>query len=402
MRKILIEKLSYIPVEDQKLEIVERKGQGHPDYLIDSCSEAVSLALSRYYIDKFGRIFHHNVDKGLLVAGVARPCFGGGKVIKPISIIVAGRATTKVNDAEIPLDEIVPVAIKDRLRKLLRFLDVNKHVEINYRIRPGSVDLIGVFETGEEIPLANDTSIGLSFAPLTITEKLTYDVERFLNSKKFKAKYPMVGEDIKVMSLREENKIKMIISIPIVDRFVRNINEYVSVKEEVKERILDYIAKNEDLGDKEVKIVVNVADNINRGIIYLTVTGTSAESGDDGNTGRGNRVNGLITPNRPMSLEATAGKNPINHVGKIYNVLASLISKRIVEEVNGIKEVYVRILSAIGVPIDQPQVVGVQIVPKKGEDFGYMSNKVRKIVNEELSKVTEITELVLNEKIILF
>ncbi len=57
---------------------------------------------------------------------------------------------------------------------------------------------------------------------------------------------------------------------------------------------------------------VNTADDIKKKSVFLTVTGTSAEMGDDGSVGRGNRCNGLITPNRPMSMEATSGKNPID------------------------------------------------------------------------------------------
>jgi len=79
--------------------------------------------------------------------------------------------------------------------------------------------------------------------------------------------------------------------------------------------------------------------------IYLTVTGTSAEAGDDGEVGRGNRANGLITPYRPMSLEATAGKNPVTHVGKIYNVLAQRIAAGIVRETAGVEEAYCSLLS---------------------------------------------------------
>ncbi len=54
---------------------------------------------------------------------------------------------------------------------------------------------------------------------------------------------------------------------------------------------------------------------------------TSVEMGDDGATGRGNRGNCLITPMRPMSIEAIAGKNPVNHVGKIYNVIAQQVAE---------------------------------------------------------------------------
>ena len=401
MRKIIVERIARTPVSSQKLEIVERKGQGHPDYIIDSCSEAVSLALCRYYLDNFQRILHHNVDKGLLVAGVAEPKFGGGKVIEPISITVAGRAITKVGNEEIPIDDIVRNAIKTRLKKLLRFLDVNKHVTIDYRIRPGSIDLIGVFEAKEKIPLANDTSVGLAFAPMTITEKLTYSIERFLNSRDFKRKYPMIGEDIKVMSVRENENVRITIAMPQIDRFVHNISEYTAIKEEVRQKVLDYIFRIENL-DVNVNVVINTADNVEKGIIYLTVTGTSAECGDDGNTGRGNRVNGLITPNRPMSMEAIAGKNPVNHVGKIYNILAKKISDRIVEEIEGIDEVYVRILSSIGVPIDQPQVVSIQIISRKESIEEMMFRRAREIANEELNRIVEITDLVVNEKIVLF
>ena len=66
--------------------------------------------------------------------------------------------------------------------------------------------------------------------------------------------------------------------------------------------------------------------------MYLTLLGTSAEQGDSGQVGRGNRVCGLISLNRPMSVEAAAGKNPVSHVGKIYNVLAHELAMRIYAE----------------------------------------------------------------------
>src|SRR5580692_6526516 len=94
-------------VSDLEVEIVERKGIGHPDSIIDGACEAVSIALSKYYLDNFDVIFHHNVDKGLLVGGSSHAEFGGGRVTDPIYILVAGRATDVV-----PVDgssESVPV-----------------------------------------------------------------------------------------------------------------------------------------------------------------------------------------------------------------------------------------------------------------------------------------------------
>src|ERR1700733_2010415 len=83
-------------VSDLEVEIVERKGIGHPDSIIDGACEAVSIALSKYYLDNFDAILHHNVDKGLLVGGKSNAVFGGGRVIDPIYILVAGRATDQV------------------------------------------------------------------------------------------------------------------------------------------------------------------------------------------------------------------------------------------------------------------------------------------------------------------
>ena len=60
MRTINVEKLHQTPIEEKAIEIVERKGQGHPDYIIDGASEAVSQALCKYYIKTFGVVFHHN------------------------------------------------------------------------------------------------------------------------------------------------------------------------------------------------------------------------------------------------------------------------------------------------------------------------------------------------------
>ena len=105
---------------------------------------------------------------------------------------------------------------------------------------------------------------------------------------------------------------------------------------------------------RKVVVHLNTGDDIKKGASYLTVTGTSAEMGDDGSVGRGNRCNGLITPNRPMSMEATSGKNPINHIGKIYNLLSTQIATGLRDRrLTGSRRLYVRLLSQIGQPIDQ-------------------------------------------------
>lgn len=402
-RVISVEELTQRPVEATDVEIVERKGRGHPDYISDGSSEAVSRALCKYYRREFGIILHHNVDKGLVVGGRSHPFFGGGEVDEPIYVIVAGRATTHVSkDGEsisVPIGSLSLGAIRDYLRETFRFLDVDRHVIVDYKIREGSTDLVKTFQAGKQMPLANDSSFGVCFAPLTQTEKLVLETELHLNSPRLKKELPEVGEDIKVAGLRRKKKIDLTIAAAIISSLTPDLDHYLNVKEEIKNRVADLAAK---MTSYPVNVYVNTADDPKAGRVYLTVTGTSAEHGDDGNTGRGNRVHGLITPCRPMSLEATAGKNPVNHVGKIYNVLAKLIAYRVYGEVKGIEEVYVKILSQIGMPIDEPMVTGVQCVFEGGATLSRAESEIEGIVNEQLNDIRQITDMVVDGRTTLF
>ena len=407
-RTITINSIDKKPVSELNVELVERKGLGHPDYIADASSEAVSRALSSYYLDRYGVILHHNVDKVLIVGGQANPRFGGGDVIQPIYILVAGRVTTEIRTAtgvdKVPVGTIIISAIKDWIRNNLRFLDPDKHVVIDYRVGMGSTDLVGVYELGVKatrIPLANDTSIGVGFAPLTDTERLVLETERLLNSREFKAKLPEVGEDVKVMGLRIGKDIKLTIASAIISSLVKDKDHYLNIKEEIKNKVLDLATKITP--NLTVDVTINAADKPEHGIFYLTVTGTSAEHGDDGATGRGNRANGLITPMRPMTMEATAGKNPVSHIGKLYNVLANKIAERIHGEVKGLREVYVYLLSQIGKPINEPLVTNVEVIPEHGIALsGEIRNEVEGIINEELDNITTLTELVVKSKVSLF
>src|SRR5579875_59082 len=194
------------------VEFVERKGQGHPDTLSDRASEELSIALSQYYLEEFGRIYHHNVDKCVLVGGQAKSWFGGGEVTEPIYLLLVGRAVANIDGREIPIQKIAEETTKNWLRKDLHFFDVDKHIQIATRIRPGSVDLVKNYDLGDEIPLANDTSFGVWYGPNTETEQVVLNVERELNSPEVKRNYPQIGEDIKVMGVRRGEKINLTIA----------------------------------------------------------------------------------------------------------------------------------------------------------------------------------------------
>lgn len=401
-RSLHVEEIRGQSVQDLDVEIVERKGKGHPDSLIDGASEAVSLGLCDYYLKHFGAILHHNVDKGILVGGRSNAVFGGGDVISPIYFLVAGRATELVpykgKSEEVPVQEIARQSIRKFIRETMRFLDPDQHMVIDTKIKQGSPDLVAVFMRTGSMPVSNDTSIGVGYAPLSPTESLVHGSEKLLNSPEFKKKYPEVGEDVKVMGLRIGKKLETTVAAAMVSSKIPDASHYVSVMEDVSEE-LDKLAANVKL---EVNFKLNAADNPKHGEFYLTVTGTSAEQGDDGNTGRGNRVNGLISPMRQYSMEATAGKNPVNHTGKILNALAVLTAQKIVKEVPKVRESYVRILSRIGNPIDQPLIASAAVVLHGGSKLTSVKVDIESIMDDSLENIRSVTDLILKKKIELF
>jgi S-adenosylmethionine synthetase len=342
------------------LEMVERKGIGHPDTICDAIAEEVSIALSGCYLERFGAVLHHNVDKVLLRGGLSRPAFGGGEVLEPIELYVAGRATRQVGAERLPVREIVVETARSWLRAHLRHLDLDAGLAIHDLVRPGSVDLVGLFEQARAaaVPLANDTSIGVGFAPATRLETAVLAVDRALADARVLAAHPAFGEDLKVMGVRTGDGVALTVAMAQVDRHLRTVTDYVASVEAVRARALE--AAGGVLGTA-CEVAVNTGDAPRRGRCYLTVTGTSAEAGDDGEVGRGNRVGGLITPHRPMTMEAAAGKNAITHVGKLYNILARELAIDLVAAVPGIAAAQVFLVSRIGRRIDDPQAVHVQL-----------------------------------------
>ena len=396
-RNIEAEPLKYGYIEERPVELVERKGIGHPDSICDGISEAVSRALSQMYKDRFGRILHHNTDETHVIGGEAEPAFGGGKVIAPATVVLVGRATTKVDGQVLPYEEVTIRAAKEYLKGIVSHVDVQKDLKFECRLGQGSVDLRGVF-AGDGI-LANDTSFGCGFAPLSETENLVLQTEKFLTTQ-YKHKVRALGEDVKVMGCRRDDTITLTIAAALVGKELKDKNEYENVREDIRLKVLDNASK---IAKRKVVVHVNTGDDVKRGVYYLTVTGLSMENGDDGSTGRGNRANGLITPYRPMSLEAASGKNPVNHVGKIYNVLANQISADIVKEAGGnVKEVHTRILSQIGKPVDQPQIATLSILTADGVSQASVQKNAEAVADAWLAKAHTVPELMLAQKFTTF
>jgi S-adenosylmethionine synthetase len=368
-------------------EIVERKGLGHPDTICDEIAEQMSLALSRLYLLECGKVLHHNVDKALLAGGASSPQFGGGEISRPIELFVAGRATGSFQGKDLPIEDLAHQVAAEWFAKHLPTIDTGRDIKVRNLVRPGSADLTDLFaRRSGRARLANDTSCGVGYAPLSRLETIVYAVEAHLGAMA-QGRHQEIGRDIKVMGIRQGEHIHLTIACAIIDHFVHSLADYLDIKRMIA-AVARQIAKEHEV--ENISLEVNAADNPTACSVYLTVTGTSAEAGDDGEAGRGNRINGLITPFRPMTMESVAGKNPVTHVGKLYNIAAGLIAQRLIEDVADIAEAQCLIVSQIGSPVDQPQAIEVS-VRGSGRASG-LGNEITAIVADELSHLESVAE----------
>ncbi|MGQ9629160.1 MAG: methionine adenosyltransferase [bacterium] len=390
-RNIFVEQVPNLPMEEQPTELVERKGVGHPDSICDAIMDAVSVELCRAYLDHFGRILHHNIDKGLLVAGQTTPRLGGGKVEEPMKLVFGDRATYEHQGVRIPVGEIAEATACRWLRGHLRFVNPEAHIVFQNEIKPGSPELTDIFV--REVIGANDTSAGVGYAPLSETERLVLATERYLNSTAFKASFPEAGEDVKVMGYRFGRHLTLTIALAFVDRFIPNVKTYFERKATIHDELQTFVA-HEARSLDAVTVDINTLDDPERGEkgMYLTVLGTSAEGGDGGQVGRGNRVNGVIAFNRPSTTEAAAGKNPVSHVGKIYNLLSHEIANCIYREVQGIREVTIWLCSQIGKPIDQPMMAAAQLILEPGVALEDVQKPVVVVIDRELATIHSFSQ----------
>jgi S-adenosylmethionine synthetase len=393
--------ISLVDRTDGAVEVVERKGLGHPDTICDALAEALSRSLCREYRERFGAILHHNVDKALLCAGCAAPAFGGGTVTRPFDIYLAGRAICTVGAEIVPVRQIALESARAWLDANLHALDAQRHVRIHTLIQPGSQDLQTLFarREGRDVVLANDTSVGVGHAPLSPLEKLVLAVERHINGRERGRDNPAWGEDIKVMGTRCGDKVRLAVSCAMIGRYLAHMDDYLAEKAALEKLVRGIAAEH---GFAECEVAANMADDAAAGSVYLTVTGTSAEAGDDGQVGRGNRVNGLITPCRHMSLEAAAGKNPVTHVGKIYNVVARDIAEALVATVPEIASAQCLMASNIGAPVCEPSIMHIQLATRNGTPAEMLRTRVEEVAADRLNSIPRLVDAFMTGTIELF
>lgn len=369
--EILVEAAVRPPLAEQRLEICEHKGAGHPDTLTDGACEAAATALAQAYRQAFGAPRHFNVDKGLLVAGRSAPRFGGGEVLEPARLLICGRAAEP--DGRFDVAEVVATAARGYLLGILH--RGAESIRVECAVRSGSRSLEAVYGSARRV--ANDTSFGVGFWPHSSLERTVLEVAVLLRSSELRARFPAAGDDFKLMGVRRDGEIGLTVALAMIDSEVQSAAQYFEVKHALARELAGRIGAT---------VSINTLDDpqaADESGLHLTVTGLSAEMGDDGQVGRGNRVNGLITPGRPMSLEAAAGKNPAGHVGKIYNVVANEIARAVCEEAPAVLEASVQLVSQIGRPVADPWAASVQVHCREGLT-GALREIVQKVVAQRL------------------
>jgi S-adenosylmethionine synthetase len=378
---VTIEEASSLPVWRQRIEVVERKGRGHPDTICDAIGDRISVELSQAYLQRFGQILHHNIDKGLLVAGQVECRPGGGRVLNPMRLIIGDRATDRVGDTTLPVEKIAIETARAWLKENLRHVDPDRHVRYQVELKPSSVELEAIFGPRRGLLAANDTSAVVGYGPLSPVEQLVRDLEQYLNGSEFKQEHSDTGEDVKVMAFRRNGDLAVTVAMPLLAGAVTSEHDYFERKARVLDAIRSYV-KERRHGCRRVHVALNALDRRGKGGqgMYLSLLGTSAEQGDSGQIGRGNRVSGVIALNRPMSAEAAAGKNPVSHVGKIYNVLAHHLAGRIHDRVRGVDSVSIWLGSTIGRRIDRPSLAAAQVHLTRGVSLRRVQTPIREIM----------------------
>lgn len=390
-------------------EIVERKGLGHPDTLCDFIAEEISRKYSQYCLKKFGFILPHMIDKIGLIGGLSNCNFGQGEIVKPITLLLNGRLSTSFNNLKIPVEKIAIDTVKKSLKIRLPLLNVSKNLRIQNNLHcsrgPGVVKNFAESNErsryyrpkqfcdvmhNQKIIKSNDTSTAVGYFPLSVAEQMAIKTERYLNSNSFKIKYPYIGSDIKAMVVREKNNVGITCCIPFIAKYTPSLDFYIKKKEYLNGLLRDYIDSN--FKGYKVTFFINTRDNYDKPDVYLTAIGSAIETGDEGLVGRGNRYNGIISFNRPMSLEAYFGKNPVHHIGKVYTHLANKIAKRIYNSLQIAAEVY--LVSQMGRPINDPWRAFIIL----NADYSKMAVKqAKKIFADEFKNTKKATREIINQ-----
>lgn len=170
-----------------------------------------------------GCAWHHRCGPNLRFPSFAREDL--------IVVYFAGRAVTKLGNENIDINEIAIEGSRVWIRENLRAVDAERHIEFQQVVQSGSYDLLALFARLGHVHLANDTSIDVGYAPLSGLEHLVLAIERQINRKEGKSLHPAWGEDVKVMGIRQGDRVELTVACAMIGKYLAHINAADNPKE---------------------------------------------------------------------------------------------------------------------------------------------------------------------------
>lgn len=312
------------------VEVVERKGVGHPDTLADGIAELASIRYSRHCLDTVGAVLHHNLDKVAVFGGRAAFSDTDGVYDRPLRVVFGGRISTSFAGQELPVREILEHAAVDHLRTALPGFDrvqlevrheTTNSSKFSHWFAPRSLDDL----PERPSPFSNDTAYLVGSAPGTVTEAVALLAEAWFRRNAW------AGSDIKALAVRNGATWTVTVCVPALAGYLNSSAQFAEAVTSAASELTDLLAQRLP---GRVSVLCNTRDSRIGPISgqYFTLSGSAVDYGEDGLVGRGNARTGVISGAHLAGNEATFGKNPAYHVGKVGGWLADTAAHAVATE----------------------------------------------------------------------
>ena len=93
-----------------------------------------------------------------------------------------------------------------------------------------------------------------------------------------------------------------------------------------------------------------------------------------------------------MILEAVAGKNPVTHVGKIYNVIAREIAETLIAKEPDIAAAQCLLMGQIGTPVTEPALLHIKLATRDGAPVAQFERRADEIARSHLCRTSELVD----------